>query len=104
MKLAKLMFSKLLLVVLAILATVAPGVTQISDTWWSESATETWPENYWVEEGVVFAVSEHFGQLTLLGNAYRVGAETVFLSADLRRLPVVEFAVGAPIRSLFLIV
>ena len=94
MNLAKLVFSKVLLTLLTLLTTVVPGVAQISDTWWSESGTKGWPENYWVEEGVVFAISDHFDRLTLLSNAYRVGAETVFLSTDLRRLTVVEFAAG----------
>ncbi len=94
MKLAKLMFFNVLFTVLALLVTVAPSVGQISDTWWSESDTEAWPDNYWVEEGVVFAVSDQFDQLTLLGNAYQIGSETVFLSGDLRRLTVAEFADG----------
>jgi len=81
-------------ILLILLAMASPTIAQIPISWWDSDNRVNWPENYWVEEGTVLAVSEYCDSLSLLDKTYRIEAATAFLTADWRRLTPVEFAAG----------
>ncbi|MFT5376352.1 MAG: hypothetical protein ACI906_003189 [Candidatus Latescibacterota bacterium] len=81
-------------VLLILLAMSSPTIAQIPVSWWDGDDRAGWPENYWVEQGVVLAVSEYCDSLSLLDKTYRIEGTTAFFTADWRRLTPVEFAAG----------
>ncbi len=81
-------------VLLLFLAVVSPASAQIPINWWDSVQSADWPENYWVEQGIVLEISEYGDSLSLLAASYRLQASTAFFTADWRRLTPAEFAAG----------
>ena len=79
---------------LLFLAMASPAVAQIPVSWWSSEQNADWPQNYWVEQGVVLSISQYCDSLSLLDTTYRLREATAFFTADWRRLTPVEFAAG----------
>lgn len=81
-------------VLLVLLAMASPTIAQIPASWWDSAQSADWPQNYWVEQGVILSIAEHGDSLSLLDATYRLAEATAFFTADWRRLTPVEFADG----------